>query len=124
MKYFLFVALFFGMFGSVQAQSPNYNNPPDWLWMPTDTREQRVEREKARKAWAERKRVLTAIVEGDIRKRRVRQKDEVRHQNNLNFLRGNYRLYQPVIFNRVSYPRYGFYRPYPTIIRNGRISRY
>jgi hypothetical protein len=49
----------FSLLLMLQVGQPN--NDPDWMWMPTDTVEQREDKEVARKEWAKRKRVLDAM---------------------------------------------------------------
>ena len=60
------------------------NNEPGWLWMPTDTVEQRADKEVARKEWAKRKRTLDAMAVTAARKQRLygQYQNQYRYQNN------------------------------------------
>ena len=72
------------------------NNEPVWMWMPTDTVEQRADKEVARKAWAKRKRTLDAMAVTAARKQRLygqQNNYQYRYQNN---------------YQRQSYYRYGY----------------
>ena len=59
------------------------NNEPVWMWMPTDTVEQRADKEVARKEWAKRKRTLDAMAVTAARKQRLYyRQNQYRYQNN------------------------------------------
>ena len=85
--------ILFSLLLMFQAQP---NNEPVWMWMPTDTVEQRADKEVARKEWAKRKRTLDAMAATAARKQRLygqQNNYQYRYQNN---------------YQRQSYYRYGY----------------
>lgn len=88
----------FSLLLMLQVGQPN--NDLDWMWMPTDTVEQREDKEVARKEWAKRKRVLDAMAATAARKQRL-------HQNQYRYQYQNQYRYQNN-YQRQNYYRYGY----------------
>ena len=62
------------------------NNEPVWMWMPTDTVEQRADKEVARKEWAKRKMTLDAMAATAARKQRLYyRQNQYRYQNHYRY---------------------------------------
>jgi len=73
------VLTLFLLFPPVAVQQPA-GNEPVWLWMPTETVEQRRDREIARKEWASRKRTLEAMAASVARKQRINARYQMQPQ--------------------------------------------
>jgi hypothetical protein len=65
-----FLMNLFLLFPQLAFQQPA-GNEPVWLWMPTNTVQERADREVVRKDWLKRKRILDAMAASANRKMRI-----------------------------------------------------